>query len=221
MGLMTLEEMCEEVNLNVSAKVSGHERLARWVHFGYLNVCSYIKPPLEELKTQIAFPIVEADNTYATPTDIIGILNIRIGDRKLHKLKRPYTSDDFPGVPHSYMKRGPDIIIWPVPDDDYTDGVLEYLRTPPRMVLPTAVTIIGSMWDLGVVMLATHQGLLATGQDDRADKWLGRFLGYAGSRIKEDDISNDAPRFGINVAWTPEDIIDDNPAVLETDSEDP
>ena len=221
MGLLTLEEMCEEVNLNVSAKSSGHERLARWIHFGYINVCSYIKPPLDELRTQVAFPITEGDSSYPAPTDLLGVINVRVGDSKLYKLKRPYTTDDFPGAPHSYLLRGPDIIIWPEPDDDYADGVLEYLRVPPRLTLPTSVTIIGAMWDVGIIMLATHHGLLSTGRSEEADKWLGRFLGYAGSRIKESDVSADAPRFGINVAWTPEDIIDDNPAVLETDSEEP
>ena len=36
---------------------------------------------------------------------------------------------------------------------------------------------------------------------------MGRFLGYVGSRMKEEDVGADIPKGGLNVAWDQDDII--------------
>ena len=73
--------------------------------------------------------------------------------------------------------------------------------------------IFDATWDAGIVMLGTHHALLSLNRLEEASGWLGRFLGYASSRLTANDIAADMPKGGVNVAWdrseissTPDDL---------------
>lgn len=219
-GYMTLDEMTNEVSLNLGGKAPARDRLKLWVNFGLLNLVSYIK--FDEMRKVADFPIVDGTTSYAMPTDLLGIVTIEVGSiadgtrKKLTKMRRRYTEPSTPGQPSAYLRRETNIIVWPEPDADY-DGEIEYVKVPARLTAGASTSPVNASWDVGIVMLATHHGFLSLDEQDKADRWLGRFLGYASSRLKEEDISADIPKGGLNVAWDWEDVIDTPPHLLESD----
>lgn len=219
MGFMTFEDMRTEVSMNLGALSPSPSRLGLWVNFGYLNLCSYVK--LEELVTVANFPIVSGQSLYNAPQDILGIECIDIFDasdpkkdhRRLAEMKWTPKATD-PRQPVGFRRRGSVIEVWPVPDKGY-GGSLTYYRTPTPLSSPGDVTVLSPIWDVAIVMLGTYHGFLALGRGTDSDRWLARFLGYVGSRIKHVDVAADAPKGGISVAWNWDDIARDPPQFEE------
>lgn len=214
MGYLTLEEMTSEVSMNLGGVTVDPTRLKRWVNFGYINLGTYVK--FEELEKTHPFNVFQGVTSYPRPADFLGVIKIEIRDATtdpdtkyitLQKMKREFHELSDQAQPSHYKLRGTKIIVWPEPDQTY-EGYLSYYSTPTRLSASTDLSVFVASWDAAIVMLATHHGLLSLGRQDEADRWLGRFLGYAGSRIDEIDVSADMPQGGINVAWEREDISD-------------
>jgi hypothetical protein len=210
MGFMTREEMAVEVSMNLGGKTPAPDRLVLWLNFALYNLASFVR--LDDLRETVDIIITQGETNYDIPAgiDMLGIVAIEINGRKMLKMKRQF-SESPGGValsqaePTHYLRRNTEFVIWPEPDADYT-GYIDYIKTPDRLTSGTQKTTFSPNWDAALVMLATHHGHLSLGNQDEADRWLGRFLGYAGSRIKEEDIDADMPKGGLNVAWDVDDI---------------
>jgi len=213
MGLYTLEELTSELSLNLGGRSPGPDRLNLWVNLAIQNLASHIY--FEELKTKKPFNVFEGITKYPAPTDLLGIRYIELNGVKLKKMERQWSEEDVTATAPTYFeRRGTDIIIWPEPDD-YYEGYIEYIKTPAKLTTSTDKSPFPSFWDLGIIMLATHQGHLALGEQDEADRWLIRFSGYKNSRVADKEVSRDVPRGGVNVAWEWADIGSENPPHLE------
>jgi len=213
MGYLTLEELTSELSMNLGGKAPAPERLKLWVNFGLQNLASYIL--FDELRVSTDLTILDGIVSYDAPTDLLGIVTIEIDGKKMTKSRRlPSYEDVDPRQPTLYIRRENNLIFWPEPDVDY-DGLIEYVKVPARLVAVGDKSPLSANWDNGIIMLATHHGFLSLGDQDVADRWLGRFLGYASSRKKEEDISADVPHGGINVAWDWDDVTETPPHLLE------
>ena len=224
MGYMTLAEISDEVSLNIGGKAPAPERLTRWINWGYINLATYSRMRFPEIETSEPFNVFDGVNTYPVPTDppFLGLIKIELRDtstdpdtshKTLQKMKREFFELADEAQPTHYKRRGTDFIVWPTPDQLY-EGYIVYMFTPTALSNATDVTIFDASWDVAIVMLGTHHALLSLGRSEEADKWLGRFLGYASSRLKAIDIEADMPKGGLNVAWEREDI-QDVPADLQ------
>lgn len=222
MGFMTLTQMQDELALNLSGEVSDKDRLTLWLNFGLMNLASHLM--FDELETAAVFNTTDGVTDYAAPTDLLGIITIKVNrdapsdatgaqPLRLRKMRREYLTASADAIPTHYKRRGSQIVVWPTPDANRT-GEIVYVRTPAVFAAAGGTSPFSSTWDVGIIMLATYQGLVSLGRQDEADRWLGRFLGYANSRITEADIGADAPRDGLNVAWTHDDL-HENPPHLE------
>lgn len=214
MGYLTLENFMEDISMNLGGKTPGPTRLKRWFNYAYLNLASYQR--FDELETTGSLTIVQGTTSYAKPTDFLGLIKIEIKDATtdpatryvtLQKMKREFHELTDQAQPTHYKLRETNIIVWPEPDQTYT-GYISYVFTPVRLAAASDVTIFAASWDVALVMLGTHHALLSLNRQEEADRWLGRFLGYVASRVKEIDVSADMPKGGLNVAWTREDISD-------------
>ena len=108
--------------------------------------------------------------------------------------------------PSHYLRRNTEFVVWPEPDKDYT-GYMDFVKNPIKLSSPDQKTTFTPNWDVALIMLATHHAHLSLGNQEQAAAWLGRFLGYVSSRIKEEDVSADVPRGGLNVAHSFDDIV--------------
>ena len=207
MGFMTLEEMSAEVSLNMAGRTIAPGRLTLWMNFALYNLASYVV--LDDLRETVDVVITEGETNYNMPAgiDMLGILDFEINGRKMAKMKRQYSEENVSAAPPThFLRRKEQYVIWPEPDDDYV-GTIEYIKCPDRFTVSTQTTTFSPNWDVALIMLATHHAHLSLGNLEDATSWLGRFLGYAGSRIKEEDISADIQKGGLNVAWSREDIV--------------
>ena len=210
MGFMTLEEMSAEVSLNMGGKTVAPKRLTLWMNFALYNLASFVM--LDDLRERVDILITEGETNVDMPSgiDMLGIVAIEINGRKLLKMKRQFSEKPdgtalVASQPTHYLRRNTVITIWPEPDADYT-GYIDYIKNPDKFTSSTQKTTFTPNWDAALIMLATHHAHLSLGHSEEATAWLGRFLGYAGSRIKEEDVSADMPKGGLNVAWSVEDI---------------
>jgi hypothetical protein len=213
MGYMTLEEMTQEVSLNMQGLTTDAPRLTRWINFGMINLATFknVAKSLVELRVVESFPLVAGTTAYTKPTNLLAVKTITIPslDRRLTKSDRdPINFEgEEEGEPRAWTRRGNDINIFPIPDDDYDDALIEYVRMPTRLSDRDDTTEFDAGWDLAIVYLATHHGYLGLNRQDEADRWLGRALGYISSRVSVDDIEADTPRAGVNVAWEYDDLL--------------
>ncbi len=210
MGFMTLEEMSSEVSLNMGGVTVAPARLTLWMNFALYNLASFVM--LDDLREKVDILITEGETNLDMPAgiDILGIVAIDINGRKMLKMKRQFSEvsngvANDPAEPTHYLRRNQVITIWPEPDADYV-GYIDYIKTPDRFTTATQKSTFSPNWDVALVMLGTHHAHLSLGHTEEASSWLGRFLGYAGSRIKEEDIDADMPKGGLNVAHSVEDI---------------
>lgn len=220
MGFMTLEEMTQEVSLNMQGLTSDATRLTRWVNFGMINLATFknVAKSLVELRVVEDFPLTAGTTEYAKPEDLLAVKTITIPDLDVRLTKSDRDPINFEseeeGEPKAWTRRGSNINIFPIPDEDY-DAVIEYVRIPERLSERADVTEFDAGWDLAIIYLATHHGYLGMNKQDEADRWLGRALGYISSRISPDDIEADTPRGGVNVAWEWDDIRSNPPQYEE------
>ena len=209
-GFMTLEEMSSEVSLNMGAKSVDPNRLTLWMNFALLNLASFVH--LDDLRERVDILTAVGETNVDIPSgiDILGIVAVEIYGIKMLKMKRQF-SESSGGVaisqatPTHYLRRNTYLVVWPEPDAIYT-GYIDYIKVPDRFTSSGQKSTFSPNWDVALVMLATHHGHLSLGNEEQASSWLGRFLGYAGSRVKEEDVSADVPKGGVNIAWTPEEI---------------
>ena len=205
-GFMTLDDFTAELSLNLGGKTPAPDRLIRWMNFALLNLSSFVI--LDDLRETAALTLTIGVKTVTMPSvDVLGIIDVEINEIKVAKMRRQFS---YSGVtdarPTHYLRRKNQLVFWPEPDVAYT-GILDYIETPTLFTTGTQKTIFLPIWDVALVMLATHHGQLSLGNQDEADRWLGRFLGYVGSRKKEEDVGADTPKGGINVAHSFDDIV--------------
>ena len=206
MGVMTFEQFRSELSLNLAGKNPAPERLGRWVNWAILNLGTYVE--FDEMRETAALTTVVGTRSYNVASDLVGILTVELGNRKLKNARRvPSTGEDAvrEGKPSHWTRREDTIILWPTPDEVET-GIIEYTKEPAVLSSATSVSPFRAHWDVAIVMLSTHHGLLSLGEQDAADRWLGRFLGYVGSRKTQLNIQRDNVRGGVNIAWEADDI---------------
>lgn len=206
MGFMTFEQFKSEVSLNLGGKTIIPERLSLWVNWALLNLGTYVE--FDELRETVALTTVVGTTTYALPADLVGILTVELANRKLKQARRvPNTGEEETreGQPMFWVRREDNIVLWPTPDE-VEEGLIEYTKEPAILTAASDLSPFRDFWDVSIVMLATHHALLSLGDQDQADRWLGRFLGYVGSRKAHQNIQRDSPRGGVNVAWEEDDI---------------
>lgn len=220
MGYLTLEDMTEEISLNLGGVTPAPNRLKRWFNFGYINLATFVKFP--DLEARVPFFVFQGVTSYPRPANFLGVIKIETWDattspntkhKTLMKMKREFHEAGTQSQPTHYKLRGDKVIVFPEPDQTY-EGYLSYYFILPRLTLAADVTILDASWDVALVMLGTHHALLSLDKQEEASSWLGRFLGYASSRIKELDISADVPQGGLNVAWERDEIPDTPPDIV-------
>ena len=212
---MTFVQMKNEVSLNIGGKVTDSTRLGLWVNWGYINLATY--KDFEELDVVDDLDMVDEQTDYTEPTDLLGIITIEIWDetttpysryRKLQRSKRKFIPQAEDSQPTHYKHDDGEIIVWPQPDQAY-GGEIEYKKVPAVLATAAALSIFNASWDQAIVLLATHNGLVALGRQEEADRWLGRALGYISSRKTNLDVGADQPKGGLNIAWTRDEISED------------
>lgn len=193
MGVQTLEEFHTDLQGSLGNKGIVGDRLTRWVNSAYFELTGAIDFEILEATAEVA--TVAAQQAVAIPntdstTVVVKHVRDNTSDNKLGWLdkaellrkKRTPTA-----TPLYWTRHAATILLHPVPDDIFALEL--YLKKDPTPLADTSSkTIIPASWDQAIQLLATHYGLLATGDEQRAMVWLNRAIAYLQTRTTEEDI---------------------------------
>lgn len=148
----------------------------RLLNRSYWNLQSKLRFPMQE--SELTFPTVADYDTYDLVLDEEGIQRITIFDPALERELFLVKVDDwnmFPlydatltGQPTHYSRRADSIILWPMPDDDYT------MRVKYRMTLADISTNgpeVPQEWHEVILMGAIYRGFFSRGDTNRGQKF--------------------------------------------------
>ena len=211
MGLLTFTQLQQEISGNLAGKNLDPTRLKRFVNYAIQDLAS--REQFDELFLTEPFNVFDGVTSYPVPSDLLGIHAIVLDGTPLKKMERQWSEKDIePAQPTYYKRREDQIIVWREPDVDYT-GYIEYYKVPALLTTGASVTLFPAYWDQAIVFLGTHHGWLSLGEDEKATLWENKFSRYVSRRLKDEDISADIQKEGLNVAWRFSDLVDNPPHV--------
>jgi hypothetical protein len=211
MGVMTFEEMQEEVIENLNFPRIGDKRPKRWINVAYNKIC--IDNFFEALKQRQTIPTVVGTAAYALTAGTVGIRAVKNVTAKhtafLRRREQIYmwdTSDtDFRGEPVQWARDGDNIELRPIPDGVYSIEIWSW-KKPTILTTASQVTLIPDHWDYAICLLATFLGSLAIPTERAgAQAWWQSFGAYTRSLPDEHDLVADAESIGV---WVPQDESD-------------
>ena len=192
MGILTLDEMRTEVGSAIGNREGILDsRIDTWLNMAYFDVASGIE--FEELSEELSLPTVSAQYEYTGPVAPMVILLARDDDNE--NLLTKVTLSEFyrldrtdTGNLTQWSQRGTQILYHPTPTGVVATKI--YFRaTPTKLAADADVTLLAGYVDVAIILLGTHYGLMATGDDQRGITWLNRAMNYLQSRITGIDMS--------------------------------
>src|SRR3990167_10496856 len=109
MGCMTLEQIMVEVSMNLGGRAPGPERLKTWVNYAVLDLAT--ENLFDELRTTETFSVLDGVTEYGEPEGLLGIVDIKVYDRSLRKMRRLYVAAETPSQPLYYLRKDNSIVI--------------------------------------------------------------------------------------------------------------
>lgn len=202
MGYMTLENFRTDLQSSLGDRGHDNSALDRWINFGYLDISGAIDFETLESSSTIATTSGNADIAAPSGSLIIKIVRDDTNDRLLGWLPkieyfRRSTSDS--GEPTHWTRNENDILLHPVPDGAYDINVI-YRDLPTRLSAAGDTTVLPDMWDTAVHMLSVYHGLLASGEEERAQLWFARAVNFVQTRMSEDMYHATSAGLGLTLA---------------------
>ena len=188
MGLMTLEEMTDEVRYALDNRTGIAEaRIVQWLNWTLLHVTQpRVHRHIELLEDGPAAVMVAGTTTYAVPTRLIAPYQVKAQQGSggtYYRWLENTTPEEFdrrqsyptPQGPPAYYTYGPTraVRVYPAPDSTWAGGDLRvrgWMRPNLFTVSsPTVLSPIAEMWDEVLVVGATYRGWRSLNAPDRAE----------------------------------------------------
>jgi len=190
MGLLTLVDFRDELDITFGERGIEEPTLNRWIHFAYLDLCSSVD--FEILDEEDSFSTVSGTRAYNDPADeymLIKHIRDTTSDFGLSWIPKEdffrLTAADT-GQPKRWTLHKDKIYFYPKPDAAYALKVI-YKKVPD--VLDEAdVTVLPPQWDQAISMFAVHYGYMAMGEENRGIAWYNRAVSYIQTRMTEGDM---------------------------------
>jgi hypothetical protein len=209
---MTFDRMQSEVSLNLAGKAPAPDRLKLWVNYAIQDLAT--EHQFDELRLTESFPILDGVTEYGEPEGMLGVVDIKVNGKSLRRARRLYTVAENPGQPLYYLRKDGVIVVWPEPDQGYSDdSYIEYMKIPNELTEPGEKSPFPAHWDVTIIQRATYHAMLAIGDVAVADQWLVRSRQQEDRKLTEIDVSADVPHEGLRVAWDWDDLVDSPPHI--------
>ena len=170
MGLRTLSEFRDGLNLALGEKRQGNERLDPWINDGQVELFAILDIAGRRICKQTT--TIAAQERYALPSDIVAMLSLKDSTNKKRLLKTAIENfelleDDRPGKPTHYARVDNVLHLYPKPNASFLIQLF-YIKEPAVMALRTAVSELPSMYDRVIQMIALRNALIDLEQNERA-----------------------------------------------------
>lgn len=190
MGIVTFGEFRADVDSALGSKGFSLSTLGRWVNYGYLDLAGSVD--FEATDTDQTINTTSGVSFVTVPAEATAVKLVKNSSADvllewLPKAEFFRRLSVTTGPPTHWTRHGSRIYLHPRPNGVIPLFVV-FKRPPAPLVNSSDVTVFPSVWDPAVFMLATHHGMLATGDEVRASAWLARAMNYISSRITESDV---------------------------------
>ena len=196
MGLLTLVDFRDEIDVTFGERSLDTPHYDRWINFAYLDICTAVD--FDILDAELSFNTADGTRNYNAPTTpYISIKHVRdtSSDYSLAWIPKEdffrLTAAD-EGAPKRWTLHLDDIYLYPCPDGIYAVKAI-YKQTPTILSEDGDVTVLQAGWDAAVTMLAVHYGYMALGEEQRAVVWYNRAISYIQSRMTEGGLQKGTP----------------------------
>jgi hypothetical protein len=212
MGFLTLGDFQDELAMMIGedgpGKKRSSKRLTRYINMGYFELTG-----TQEFKELFAIETIPTVVDAKTYTHAVSIQSVRgVVDTTNKKSLRRTTIENFhrydvevTGQPEIWAREGGLIYVWPVPDAVYSLNIL-HQRIPIVLGALTDSTVLNSIWDQAILLLAAKSALIIKGDVEKTGAYLELARNYIGSRISDQGADANAHAQGVDVAWTESDI---------------
>lgn len=190
MGLYTLTDFRDEIQLSTGNRGLDNTRLTRYVNFAYFEIVGSVD--FETLVETSPFSTVVGQSAYSIPSGsalVKAVVNLSLpsdgllGYRDMIEYYRTNRSAN--GVPRIWARQGDQILLAPYPSSIFSMSMI-LKSDPDPLVIDSATTELPTTWDPGVSLLATHYAKMSLGDADAAS-FYNRAVQYLASRVVDEE----------------------------------
>ena len=219
MGLETLGEFRDGLNLALGEKRQGNERLDQWVNdsvtelFGVLDI--------QGRRQGATADTVIDQREYDVPIDLLAMLVLKNNTTKKRMIKTSIENfqlldDTTVGSPTRYMRAGAFISVHPLPNV-VEELELFFVKEPSPLTFPTDVSGLPSMYDRVIHLTSLRNALIDLEEAERSVLILQAAENHLRKLPTEEWLESQNPQEGIAIARSFRDLQDDpRQAVDET-----
>lgn len=170
MGVDTLADYRDLLNLALGDKGQANERLDRWINAAIEEL--FVMLDIEGRRVCAQTPTIAGQERYLLPTNCVATLVISdlTNKKRLTKLAIENYEKLDPtrtGRPKTYARVDRHLYIYPIPDGEYLMHMF-YVKAPTHLSAAADVSELTSAYDRVIHLLATRNGMLDLGMDEKA-----------------------------------------------------
>jgi hypothetical protein len=169
-GLETLGEFRDGLNLALGEKRQGNERLDQWINDGVIELFGELD--IQGRRQGATADTIIDQKTYDVPADLLAMLSLRINEVNKRLIKTSIENfelfdDTRTGTPTHYQRAGAFISLYPLPDAIQTMQMF-FIKEPPQLVGASDVSGLPSMYDRVIHLISLRNALIDLEENERA-----------------------------------------------------
>ena len=170
MGLETLTEFRDGINLALGDKRQGNERLDQWINDGVIELFGELD--ITGRRQGATADTVIDQREYDVPADLLAMLVLKNNTTRKRMVKTSIENfqlldDTTVGSPTRYTRVGAFISVHPLPNV-VEQLELFFIKEPPVLASPTATSGLPSMYDRVIHMIGLRNALIDLEENERA-----------------------------------------------------
>ncbi|MGD9631360.1 MAG: hypothetical protein AB7V18_19145 [Pyrinomonadaceae bacterium] len=208
MGVNTLDQFRDLLNLALGGKAQANERLDIWINQAIEEL--FVMLDIEGRRVCAQTLTIAAQERYLLPTNCVATLVLTDKTNKKRLIKSSvenYEKKDptRSGKPSHYMRVDRHLHLFPIPDDEYLIHMF-YIKAPTRMTTAADVTELTSAYDRVVHLLALRNALMDLRETEAATFFYQTAVNMLRMIPDESWLESQNPQEGISIARSESDL---------------
>lgn len=208
MGVNTLDQFRDLLNLALGGKAQANERLDIWINQAIEEL--FVMLDIEGRRVCAQTLTIADQERYLLPTNCVATLVLTDKTNKKRLIKSSvenYEKKDptRSGKPSHYMRVDRHLHFFPIPDDEYLIHMF-YIKAPTRMEASADVTELTSAYDRVVHLLALRNALMDLRETEAATFFYQTAVNMLRMIPDESWLESQNPQEGISIARSESDL---------------
>ncbi len=208
MGLETLGNFRDGINLALGEKRQGNERLDQWVNDAVIELFGELD--IQGRRQGATADTIIDQREYDVPSDLLAMLSLRINDVNKRLIKTSIENFELfdnttTGTPTHYQRTGAFISLFPLPDA-IQELQMFFIKEPPVLAATADTSGLPSMYDRMIHMISLRNALIDLEENDRATFIFQAAENKLRKLPTEEWLESQNPQEGIQIARSFEDL---------------